>query len=80
MVEADWLAKLSSECWMVMCCLYLPMNTILVVENAVTTVLGFCAKILLIIDEILLREELMASEVNKTFLWGYLKRNLVGAM
>ena len=56
------------------------MNTVLLVEKVVTTVVGFCAETFLIIYVVLLREEFMALAVEKKWLWGSLKRKVVGSM
>ena len=44
------------------------MNTFFV-ENAVTTVLVFCAELLLITDVVFVREEFMALALDQTWLW-----------
>ena len=38
-----------------MVCLYFPVNTVILVDNVVVVVLGFCADILFITGDVLLR-------------------------
>ena len=46
----------------------------------VLIVLCFCAGKFFRSDAVLLREDFMASEVDKKWFWGSLKRNVVGAV
>ena len=65
---------------MVMGFLSLLIDAVLVVENSVTVVLGFCAELLLSTYAELLREEFMVSEAEITWLWGSHKQKMVDTM
>ena len=64
-------ASTSLVCWMVMVCLYLLMNMVLVVENAVTAVLGLCEELFLMIDVAFQWKYFMTSALEQMGMWVY---------